>query len=105
MFKSILYFQQIEVPDIQELIPILVDLSREEKIQLLGYVLKWNTNTRTSTEAQVILNIILTSTKPTELCYLETSALLPYTAKHFQRLTKAQQHVTIMQFLANQQEL
>jgi hypothetical protein len=77
----------------------------DEKMQLLGYVKKWNTNTRTSTEAQVILNIILITTPPSELTYLETSGLLPYTAKHFQRLCKAQQHLAIIQYLAGQQQL
>jgi len=83
--------------------PVL-SLDRPALDQLLGYTVKWNTNSRHSEVAQTVLNIILTNHVPDNLLKLEGSrswveGLLPYTDKHFQRLSRLQMKSKFLSFL------
>ena len=71
--------------------------------QLLGYTVKWNTNTKHCAAAQAVLYVVLTN-YDTELllslpnCDSWIQGLLPYTEKHFQRLTKLQTNLFLTFF-------
>jgi len=93
-----------DVPDVELLRRPIINLSSDYKSQLLSYIEKWNTNGRTSTEAQYLLNLILKYSLPSELHYLKTNSLLPYSEKHFNRLVKTQQQVCLVQFLASENQ-
>eukprot|EP00088_Acartia_fossae_P061177 TRINITY_DN73451_c0_g1_i1.p1 TRINITY_DN73451_c0_g1~~TRINITY_DN73451_c0_g1_i1.p1 ORF type:complete len:114 (+),score=28.65 TRINITY_DN73451_c0_g1_i1:29-343(+) len=72
--------------------------------QLLGYAVKWNSNSRHSEAAQSVLNVILTNHKPDDLMKLSgckdwVEGLLPYTEKHFQRLSRLQMKSKFVVFL------
>ena len=92
---------RIDVSRISDLELVIASLPAEHKTQMLTYIKRWNTNSRTSTEAQTLLNILLTCTPPSELNGLETYALLPFTQRHFQRVQKNLQHIALVKYLAD----
>ena len=65
--------------------------SEEQIVQVLGYVRTWNTNAKTSTEAQAVLHAILTHVPTTKLQKCSgvvelIDGLVAYTERHFQRI-------------------
>ena len=95
-----------EAPDIYFLRHTIVELTNEYSSRIFGYIEKWNTNGRTAAEAQNLLSLIMKSISPDKLYNLLKSktalSLIPYTEKHFNRLVKAQQQLSLVQFLANE---
>uniref|UniRef100_A0A0A9YHX5 Transducin beta-like protein 3 n=2 Tax=Lygus hesperus TaxID=30085 RepID=A0A0A9YHX5_LYGHE len=75
-------------------------LCPSEKEELLGYVSHWNTNSKTCYPAQVLISSLMSDllsgnlTLPKHI--LET--LIPYTEKHFQRLTNLLQDVHLVEY-------
>lgn len=63
---------------------------------IMRYLNKWNTNARTSCLAQQTLSVILKSTPVEQLTQVEeikkvVDGLVPYTERHFNRLSRLQQ--------------
>jgi hypothetical protein len=81
--------------------PLIGELSHEHKGRLMRYIMQWNTNTKTSTEAQVLLHVIFKTVSEDDLQLLEPTKLLPYTDKHLTRLKKMQQQMMILEFFSN----
>ncbi|ODV90521.1 hypothetical protein CANCADRAFT_2248 [Tortispora caseinolytica NRRL Y-17796] len=82
---------------------IVSHLSSEQLASLLGYIRDWNTNARTSIVAQRLLHVILRSYKMTELAKLKgfkqlADALVPYTEKHVDRITRLQEEGSIIEY-------
>eukprot|EP00092_Neocalanus_flemingeri_P090038 GFUD01114021.1.p1 GENE.GFUD01114021.1~~GFUD01114021.1.p1 ORF type:complete len:465 (-),score=190.35 GFUD01114021.1:10-1404(-) len=75
--------------------------------QLLGYTVKWNTNTKHCAAAQAVLYTVLTNLDTDLLLSLPTcdtwiQGLLPYTEKHFQRLTRLQTKSKFVPYILHQ---
>ena len=75
----------------EELSSAVENLDNTGLDQLLGYIVKWNQNTRHSSPAQNMLNTILTRVSPDKLLTLpniqtHVEQLLPFTEKHYNRL-------------------
>ncbi|CAL8091733.1 unnamed protein product [Calicophoron daubneyi] len=72
--------------------------------RLLGYAINWNTRARTSVVAQYVLNWILSTFTPEHLLrwpgFAKTvESLLPYTARHYQRISRLQEQLAILDYL------
>lgn len=91
---------------VAELSPIVKNLTTDLKSQLVGYIKKWNSNTKTSTEAQYLLNTLL---KTTSFQVLEkempTEALIAYTQKHYNRLRSHRERVAVIQYFAKRVDI
>jgi len=90
--------------NLEEMEAAVLSLDKAELDQLLGYTVKWNTNSRHCEAAQSVLNIILTNHLPEDLIKLSGSrdwveGLLPYTEKHFNRLSRLQMKSKFLTFL------
>ncbi|CAL8073192.1 unnamed protein product [Orchesella dallaii] len=94
-----------ELKDPSELTSIVESLTLDLKSQMVDYIRKWNTNTKTSTEAQLLLNTLFRSTDFENLESIPIEALLAYTEKHNTRLKTHRQHVAVIQYFANKNEL
>lgn len=82
----------------------VLSLRRDQKEALLRFCVTWNTNTRHCHEAQAVLDVLLHHEPPDELLAYEgvrtsLEALLPYTERHFQRLSRTLQAATFLDFL------
>lgn len=78
----------------------ILKLSESEKEKLLNHTLSWNTNSRNTRTAQLVLNFMLGEIlsgrfKPTSRIKLVEDAL-PYTERHFKRMTE---HLTAIKAL------
>lgn len=78
----------------------ILKLSESEKEKLLNHTLTWNTNSRNTRTAQLVLNFMLGEIlsgrfKPTSRIKLVEGAL-PYTERHFKRMTE---HLTAIKAL------
>ena len=87
-FTALKIIKRLEV---EELGAALAPLDPPGVDQLLGYCVKWNSNSRHAAAAQAVLHCILATWDSGELVALPNSAtwlpgLLPYTEKHLQRL-------------------
>ncbi|CAG7833531.1 unnamed protein product [Allacma fusca] len=89
-----------DITDMNDLTFVISTLPEEHKFKLMTYIKRWNTNSRTSTEAQVLLNIFLMTTPPEELSYVDTNSVVPFTVRHFQRVQKNLQHIALVKYLA-----
>jgi U3 small nucleolar RNA-associated protein 13 len=88
----------------EEMEQAVLSLDNQSLDQLLGYTVKWNTNSKHCEAAQSVLFIILTNNLPEDLLKLSGSrdwveGLLPYTEKHFQRMTRLQMKSKFTTFL------
>jgi len=88
----------------EEITEAIVGLNMPELDQILGYAVKWNSNSKHSEAAQAILHVILTNHKPDDLLKLSgcrdwVQGLLPYTEKHFERLSRLQMKSKFLVFL------
>jgi len=75
--------------------------------QLMGYTVKWNTNTKHCAAAQAVLYTVLTKFDTEQLLALPScdswvQGLLPYTEKHFQRLTRLQTKSKFVPYILHQ---
>lgn len=78
----------------------ILKLNEEEKESLLKHSVAWNTNSRNTRTAQLVINILLKeilggSFKPTSRIQL-VEDVLPYTERHFKRMTE---HLTAIKAL------
>ncbi|XP_003417726.1 transducin beta-like protein 3 isoform X1 [Loxodonta africana] len=85
-------------------------LQRDQKEALLRFCITWNTNSRHCHEAQAVLGVLLQHEAPEELLAYEglqaaLEALLPYTERHFQRLSRTLQAATFLDFLWHNMKL
>uniref|UniRef100_A0A2K6FPS5 Transducin beta like 3 n=1 Tax=Propithecus coquereli TaxID=379532 RepID=A0A2K6FPS5_PROCO len=85
-------------------------LRRDQKEALLRFCVTWNTNSRHCHEAQAVLSVLLRHEAPEELLAYKgvrtaLEALLPYTERHFQRLSRALQAATFLDFLWHNMKL
>ncbi|XP_053527666.1 transducin beta-like protein 3 isoform X1 [Artibeus jamaicensis] len=85
-------------------------LRRDQKEALLRFCVTWNTNSRHCHEAQAVLGVLLKHEAPEELLAYEgvrasLEALLPYTERHFQRLSRTLQAATFLDFLWHNMKL
>lgn len=76
---------------------IVKGLSVEQLSALLDYARDWNTNARNARVAQLVLYSVFCERRPDELQALPgfadvVEALLPYTERHFHRMTRLLQH-------------
>uniref|UniRef100_A0A7N5K8M8 Transducin beta-like protein 3 n=1 Tax=Ailuropoda melanoleuca TaxID=9646 RepID=A0A7N5K8M8_AILME len=79
-------------------------LRRDQKEALVRFCITWNTNSRHCHEAQAVLGVLLRHEAPEELLAYQgmqasLEALLPYTERHFQRLSRTLQAATFLDFL------
>lgn len=77
-------------------------LSAEETQSLLAHATSWNTNSRNTRTAQLVLNILLQATlggqfKPTSRVQL-VEDVLPYTERHFKRMTEHLTSIKALEF-------
>ncbi|XP_023345007.1 transducin beta-like protein 3 [Eurytemora carolleeae] len=90
--------------NMEEMEKAVLSLDNASIDQLLGYTVKWNTNSKHCEAAQSALFIILSNYLPDDLLKLSGSrdwveGLLPYTEKHFQRLSRLQMKSKFTTFL------
>lgn len=90
----------------ESLIPL-----REDQIDvLLKFAATWNTNSKHSAAAQAILGVVLKSFAPDELlrlpnCRSNLEAFLPYTERHFQRVSRLNQQAMFLEYLWSNMKL
>ncbi|MFH4975908.1 hypothetical protein AB6A40_002617 [Gnathostoma spinigerum] len=82
----------------------------EQIVVLLDFASQWNTNSRTSDASQRVLQCILCTNAPEELLKLPNitsvvESFIPYTNRHFERLTKAQQNCAFLNYVWSQMRL
>ncbi|THD25049.1 Transducin beta protein 3, partial [Fasciola hepatica] len=83
------------------------DPSNSALIQrLLNYAVNWNTRARTAVVAQYVLHWVLTSVEPDELLSWPNirrtvESLLPYTARHYQRVSNLEEQLAILDYLCD----
>lgn len=99
-----------KLSDRDELMSALTKLDMQRVQTLLDFVTQWNTNSRTSLASQSVLNCLLRIIPPEELLRLPNirstvESLIPYTKRHMERLNKARQDVSLLNFTWNQMRL
>ncbi|KAL1441233.1 hypothetical protein MTO96_008655 [Rhipicephalus appendiculatus] len=78
---------------------------RDDQIDLLlKFASTWNTNSKHSAAAQAVLNVVLKSHSPKRLLALPNSratieAFIPYTERHFQRISRLKQQAMFLDYL------
>ncbi|XFF91241.1 hypothetical protein AB1E18_017460 [Capra hircus] len=88
----------------------VLQLRRDQKEALLRFCVTWNTNSRHCHEAQAVLGVLLRHEAPDELLAYDgvrasLEGLLPYTERHFQRLSRTLQAATFLDFLWHNMKL
>jgi len=89
---------------------ILTELDEEQLVKLLDFTSQWNTNTRTYAAGQSVLYAFLKNFSPKKLLSLPgypdmVKALLPYTKRHFDRLSNMQQDVAFINYVTSRMEM
>ena len=87
----------------EELENHIFTLTADQKQTLFKFTVSWNTNSRNCHEAQAVLKGLLQCTPPDEIeMYPDAQsiieALLPYTDRHFQRLSRVAQQATFLDY-------
>nr|CAB3266856.1 transducin beta-like protein 3 [Phallusia mammillata] len=82
---------------------IIGKLNLDKKHILLNFVMSWNTNSRNCHEAQAVLNVVLSTTHPSDIENMHDSqtiieALLPYSERHYQRMSRIVQQSTFVDY-------
>nr|XP_045611242.1 transducin beta-like protein 3 [Procambarus clarkii] len=85
---------------------VLGKLRQDQIASLLGYAAMWNTKTKNSREAQCIINVLLKTRLPEELEELggwkqTLEGLVPYTERHFRRLSALHQSSTVLSYMSS----
>ena len=78
-------------------------LRLDQKQSLFKFVVSWNTNSRNCHEAQAVLHALILSTPPNEIedfndAQSTIESLLPYTDRHFHRLSRIAQQSTFLDY-------
>ncbi|XP_029172388.1 transducin beta-like protein 3 [Nylanderia fulva] len=88
-----------------ELVEIIRDLKPARKEALLKCAISWNTNSRNSHAAQIVINALMTEIGTQELQIPGLSStlesMIPYTDRHFKRLTKLLQDLHLLTYTVN----
>ncbi|CAF1358144.1 unnamed protein product [Rotaria sordida] len=92
-----------EIDGIDRLKNTLLQFSDDHLNLLFSYVIDWNTNTRHSTEAQIIIKVLLSIMTPDKILKLPNGQkcvenLLPYTERHMSRIERLSQQVLFLDF-------
>ncbi|RXG73326.1 Transducin beta-like protein 3 [Armadillidium vulgare] len=88
-----------------ETLPLVLRKLRTDELHtLMEYVVSWNTKTTNVREAQSVLNFVLKEYTPEEIEAIPNwqsilEGLLPYTEKHFKRVSALQQAVSILDYM------
>ncbi|XP_036248725.1 transducin beta-like protein 3 [Molothrus ater] len=82
----------------------IVRLRKDQKEAVLAFLVTWNTNSRNCHEAQAVLETLLRHEAPDTLLQFSgiksaVESLLPYTERHFQRLSRLLQASTFIEFM------
>uniref|UniRef100_A0A8R1YA34 WD_REPEATS_REGION domain-containing protein n=1 Tax=Onchocerca volvulus TaxID=6282 RepID=A0A8R1YA34_ONCVO len=85
-------------------------LREEELVVLLNFASQWNTNSRTADVAQLVLYCVLHSFPPEALLKVPNfasviEAYIPYTIRHFDRLSRARQNAAFLNYTLAQMSL
>uniref|UniRef100_A0A0M3K9D4 WD_REPEATS_REGION domain-containing protein n=1 Tax=Anisakis simplex TaxID=6269 RepID=A0A0M3K9D4_ANISI len=96
--------------DDSELRKAICDLLEEQLVILLDFASQWNTNSRTSSASQKVLNAVLRTFTPERLLKMPNFAavvesFIPYTNRHFERLTKSRQNAAFLHYTWSQMRL
>ncbi|KAL5111522.1 Transducin beta-like protein 3 [Taenia crassiceps] len=78
--------------------------SEEMAQRLLKYAVHWNTRARTCLMAQRVFNWVISNWAPERLLRWpgighSVAAFIPYTARHYQRLNRLEEQMTVMDYL------
>ncbi|GJQ73751.1 hypothetical protein Trydic_g14083 [Trypoxylus dichotomus] len=80
-------------------------LEDDQKEQLLNMAINWNTNSKYCQPAQVVLNVLLNELQSGKLLSIgfrnNLKAALPYTERHFKRLTQLLQDLYFISYVIN----
>ncbi|KAK0079969.1 hypothetical protein PV325_005331 [Microctonus aethiopoides] len=91
--------------DSNELKETISELKTDYKVALLKCATTWNTNSRNSHVAQLVINALLNDIGSGNLQVDNLSssmeALIPYTERHFKRLTRLLQDLHLMNYTVN----
>ncbi|KAL9962409.1 hypothetical protein ACROYT_G031510 [Oculina patagonica] len=87
----------------EELTTALKALREDQLDAILRFVVEWNTNSKNCHVAQTVLSIILRNNSPYELANRKNmkdtvEALLPYSEKHFQRMSRLLQQMEFIEY-------
>lgn len=89
--------------DVKQFQPVIEKLEDDQLFNLLNYLTKWNTNTKTSTEAQTLLNIVIRSFPEEHLSrFIQPMQVLPYTEKHHERIYRMMKQMSFLEFLSTE---
>ncbi|KAI6206571.1 WD-REPEATS-REGION domain-containing protein [Aphelenchoides besseyi] len=88
---------------------LLSKLSDDQLLKLMDFVSQWNTNTKTYAIGQTALNTIFKTFPPKKLESMVGFAdmvrtLLPYTKRHFDRLSNVQQDIAFIGYVTSRME-
>ncbi|KAI6233196.1 Utp13 domain-containing protein [Aphelenchoides fujianensis] len=88
---------------------LLSKLNDDQLAKLMTFVSQWNTNTRTYGIGQAALNAVFRTFPPKKLEQLPAfpdliKTLLPYTKRHFDRLSTIQQDIAFIGYVASRME-
>jgi len=88
-----------EAKDVSQFSTVLSEIDDDLLFNLMNYITKWNTNTRTSTEAQTLLHLIITNFSHDHLKrVVQPMHLLSYTEKHHERVYRMMKQISFLQF-------
>ncbi|XP_068249989.1 transducin beta-like protein 3 [Palaemon carinicauda] len=104
-FRGLKIIKELLEEDPSKLKSVIRKLRHDQLVTLLEFVSQWNAKTKNSREAQSILNVVLTSQTPEDLEGMRgwnhlLEGLIPYTDRHFRRLTAMHQSSYILQYMS-----
>ncbi|RWS08046.1 transducin beta-like protein 3 [Dinothrombium tinctorium] len=111
IIKEIIYEEEYKEGDKEDLVKeSLSGLREDQLLSLLRYAVKWNTNSKHCEAAQRVLRIIFSEMPPETLLKIPEAketveSLLPFTERHFNRLSYLHQQVNFMEFLWSNMKL
>ncbi|KAH1016621.1 hypothetical protein HUJ04_007810 [Dendroctonus ponderosae] len=84
---------------------VIKSLRNDQKESLMNFALNWNMNSRNTHAAQLVLNILLKEMQTSEFRPVGLSKLteqaLPYTERHFKRVSKLMQDANLITYTLN----
>uniref|UniRef100_A0A1I8B2U2 WD_REPEATS_REGION domain-containing protein n=1 Tax=Meloidogyne hapla TaxID=6305 RepID=A0A1I8B2U2_MELHA len=101
---------QQSINQLQKLITIIKKLTKIQLSTLLGYSTQWNTNSRTYSTAQLVLNCVLRAVPPEELLELPNiesivQRFLPYSLRHQERIKNFRRNAAHIDYLFSSMRL
>ncbi|KAK7203227.1 WD40-repeat-containing domain protein [Myxozyma melibiosi] len=111
LFRTVMtdHHEPGSVTGLREVDGVLSSLAPEQLARLLRRVRDWNTKARTATVAQRILHVVLVSYPPEKLLEVQDikrtlDALIPYTERHFGRMTDLVEESYLVDFVLRQMD-